>query len=81
MPLVQLYQPLFGIMEPLLFGINLRSLRILFRHGWGAIGGLMTYGFQLQQQEWALHFIPWFVVVYRRFRRHVEIHCSDPHCV
>lgn len=50
---------LFGITEPLLFGINLRSLRI-FASGMvgGAIGGLMTYVFQLAATGMGITFIP-----------------------
>jgi len=50
---------LFGITEPLLFGVNLRSLRI-FGSGMvgGAIGGLLTYLFNLAATGMGITFIP-----------------------
>lgn len=50
---------LFGITEPLLFGVNLRSMRI-FGAGMlgGAVGGLMTYIFQLAATGMGITFIP-----------------------
>lgn len=50
---------LFGITEPLLFGVNLRSTRI-FGAGMlgGAVGGLATYMFQLAATGMGITFIP-----------------------
>lgn len=50
---------LFGITEPLLFGVNLRSLRI-FISGMvgGAAGGLATYIFSLAASGMGITFIP-----------------------
>lgn len=50
---------LFGITEPLLFGVNLRSLRI-FASGivGGAVGGLLTYIFNLAAPGMGITFIP-----------------------
>ena len=50
---------LFGITEPLLFGVNLRSLRI-FAAGivGGAAGGLLTYLFDLKATGMGITFIP-----------------------
>jgi PTS system sucrose-specific IIC component len=50
---------LFGITEPLLFGVNLRSLRI-FISGivGGAVGGLVTYIFGLTATGMGITFIP-----------------------
>lgn len=50
---------LFGITEPLLFGVNLRSLRI-FASGMvgGAVGGLLTYVFNLAAPGMGITFIP-----------------------
>jgi PTS system sucrose-specific IIC component len=50
---------LFGITEPLLFGVNLRSLRI-FGSGivGGAVGGLVTYIFGLTATGMGITFIP-----------------------
>ncbi len=50
---------LFGITEPLLFGVNLRSLRI-FGSGMvgGAVGGLITYLFDLAATGMGITFIP-----------------------
>ena len=50
---------LFGITEPLLFGVNLRSLRI-FGSGMvgGAVGGLITYFFNLAATGMGITFIP-----------------------
>ncbi len=50
---------LFGITEPLLFGVNLRSMRI-FVSGviGGAVGGFMTYVFQLAATGMGITFIP-----------------------
>lgn len=50
---------LFGITEPLLFGVNMRSLRI-FASGMaaGAIGGLVTYLFDLAATGMGITFIP-----------------------
>ena len=50
---------LFGITEPLLFGINLRSIRI-FISGMigGAVGGLATYIFGLSATGMGITFIP-----------------------
>lgn len=50
---------LFGITEPLLFGVNLRSLRI-FGSGMigGAIGGLVTYLFGLTATGMGITFVP-----------------------
>ncbi|WP_430611367.1 PTS transporter subunit EIIC [Enterococcus sp. DIV0876] len=50
---------LFGITEPLLFGVNLRSMRI-FVSGMigGAVGGFMTYVFQLAATGMGITFIP-----------------------
>lgn len=50
---------LFGITEPLLFGVNLRSLRI-FASGiiGGAAGGLVTYLFGLKATGMGITFIP-----------------------
>ncbi len=50
---------LFGITEPLLFGVNLRSLRI-FVSGilGGAVGGLITYIFGLSATGMGITFIP-----------------------
>lgn len=50
---------LFGITEPLLFGVNLRSLRV-FVSGMigGAIGGLVTYIFNLTATGMGITFIP-----------------------
>lgn len=50
---------LFGITEPLLFGVNLRSLRI-FASGMvgGAVGGLFTYIFNLAAPGMGITFIP-----------------------
>lgn len=50
---------LFGITEPLLFGVNLRSLRI-FASGMvgGAVGGLLTYVFNLTAPGMGITFIP-----------------------
>ena len=50
---------LFGITEPLLFGVNLRSLRI-FISGviGGAVGGLLTYIFSLAAPGMGITFIP-----------------------
>lgn len=50
---------LFGITEPLLFGVNLRSLRI-FASGMvgGAVGGLLTYLFSLAAPGMGITFIP-----------------------
>jgi len=49
----------FGITEPLLFGVNLRSLRV-FASGiiGGAIGGLLTYIFNLAATGMGITFIP-----------------------
>lgn len=50
---------LFGITEPLLFGVNLRSLRI-FGSGMvgGAVGGLVTYIFGLSATGMGITFLP-----------------------
>lgn len=50
---------LFGITEPLLFGVNLRSLRI-FGSGivGGAVGGLLTYILNLAAPGMGITFIP-----------------------
>lgn len=50
---------LFGITEPLLFGVNLRSLRV-FGSGMvgGAVGGLLTYIFSLAATGMGITFIP-----------------------
>ena len=50
---------LFGITEPLLFGVNLRSLRV-FASGivGGAAGGLLTYLFNLTATGMGITFIP-----------------------
>ena len=50
---------LFGITEPLLFGVNLRSLRI-FAAGivGGATGGFLTYFFGLKATGMGITFIP-----------------------
>ncbi|MBG9982356.1 PTS transporter subunit EIIC [Aerococcaceae bacterium DSM 111020] len=50
---------LFGITEPLLFGVNLRSLRI-FISGLigGAVGGFVTYLFQLAAPGMGITFVP-----------------------
>lgn len=50
---------LFGITEPLLFGVNLRSLRI-FGAGMvgGAVGGLVTYIFGLSATGMGITFLP-----------------------
>lgn len=50
---------LFGITEPLLFGVNLRSLRI-FGSGMvgGAVGGLFTYVLNLAAPGMGITFIP-----------------------
>ena len=50
---------LFGITEPLLFGVNLRSMRI-FVSGilGGAVGGLVTYIFGLTATGMGITFIP-----------------------
>lgn len=50
---------IFGITEPLLFGVNLRSLRI-FISGviGGAVGGLLTYIFSLAAPGMGITFIP-----------------------
>lgn len=50
---------LFGITEPLLFGVTLRSLRI-FASGMigGAVGGLVTYLFNLSATGMGITFIP-----------------------
>lgn len=50
---------LFGITEPLLFGVNLRSLRV-FSSGMigGAIGGLLTYVLNLAAPGMGITFIP-----------------------
>ena len=50
---------LFGITEPLLFGVNLRSLRIFFSGVIaGAAGGLLTYIFGLAAPGMGITFIP-----------------------
>lgn len=50
---------LFGITEPLIFGVNLRSMRI-FASGMvgGAVGGLLTYIFNLAATGMGITFIP-----------------------
>lgn len=50
---------LFGITEPLLFGVNLRSLRV-FGAGMvgGAVGGFLTYIFNLAATGMGITFIP-----------------------
>ena len=50
---------LFGITEPLIFGVNLRSVRI-FASGMigGAAGGLLTYLFNLAATGMGITFIP-----------------------
>lgn len=50
---------LFGITEPLLFGINLRSMRV-FGAGMagGAVGGMVTYVFGLKATGMGITFIP-----------------------
>lgn len=50
---------LFGITEPLLFGVNLRSMRI-FGSGMlgGAVGGLITYLFNLAATGMGITFLP-----------------------
>lgn len=50
---------LFGITEPLLFGVNLRSFNII-GSGFvgGAVGGLVTYIFQLTASGMGITFIP-----------------------
>lgn len=50
---------LFGITEPLLFGVNLRSLRV-FGSGMvgGAVGGLLVYLFDLVATGMGITFIP-----------------------
>lgn len=50
---------LFGITEPLLFGVNLRSLRI-FASGMigGAVGGLATYLLQVTATGMGITFLP-----------------------
>ena len=50
---------LFGITEPLLFGVNLRSLRV-FGSGMvgGALGGFITYLFNLAAPGMGITFIP-----------------------
>ena len=50
---------LFGITEPLLFGVNLRAIRI-FISGviGGAVGGFVTYLFQLAAPGMGITFVP-----------------------
>lgn len=50
---------LFGITEPLLFGVNLRSFNIIGSGVvGGAVGGLVTYIFQLSASGMGITFIP-----------------------
>lgn len=50
---------LFGITEPLLFGVNLRSMRILLSGvAGGAVGGLVTYLLNLSATGMGITFIP-----------------------
>lgn len=50
---------MFGITEPLLFGVNLRSFNIIGSGVvGGAIGGLITYIFQLSASGMGITFIP-----------------------
>lgn len=50
---------LFGITEPLLFGVNLRSFKIIGSGVvGGAVGGLVTYIFQLTASGMGITFIP-----------------------
>lgn len=50
---------LFGITEPLLFGVNLRSMRV-FASGMigGAVGGFVTYLFKLAATGMGITFLP-----------------------
>lgn len=50
---------LFGITEPLLFGVNMRSIRVLISGViGGAVGGLVTYLFQLTASGMGITFLP-----------------------
>ncbi|MCZ0716889.1 PTS transporter subunit EIIC [Aerococcus kribbianus] len=50
---------LFGITEPLLFGVNMRSLRILLSGiAGGALGGLTSYLFSLSASGMGITFLP-----------------------
>lgn len=61
---------LFGITEPLIFGVNLRSLRI-FGAGivGGAAGGLVTYLFSLTAPGMGITFIPGLLLYTGDFAR------------
>lgn len=64
---------LFGITEPLLFGVNMRSLRI-FGSGIaaGAIGGLITYLFDLAATGMGITFIPGFLLYTGSFSSFIQ---------
>lgn len=50
---------LFGITEPLLFGVNLRAMRVFISGmAGGAVGGLLTYIFGLSATGLGITFIP-----------------------
>lgn len=50
---------LFGITEPLLFGVNLRAMRVFISGmAGGAVGGLLTYVFGLSATGLGITFIP-----------------------
>ncbi|HIZ53857.1 MAG TPA: PTS transporter subunit EIIC, partial [Candidatus Enterococcus avicola] len=64
---------LFGITEPLLFGVNLRSLRI-FASGavGGAAGGLLTYILQLSATGMGITFIPGLLLYTSDFGKMIQ---------
>lgn len=64
---------LFGITEPLLFGVNLRSIRI-FISGMlgGAAGGLVTYIFGLSATGMGITFIPGLLLYTNSFSSMIQ---------
>ena len=64
---------LFGITEPLLFGVNLRSMRI-FVSGMmgGAVGGLVTYIFGLSATGMGITFIPGLLLYTNSFATMIQ---------
>ena len=64
---------LFGITEPLLFGVNLRSLRIFISGAiGGAVGGFVTYLFQLSATGMGITFLPGLLLYTGDFKKMVQ---------
>lgn len=64
---------LFGITEPLLFGVNLRSFNIIGAGiVGGAVGGLVTYIFQLTATGMGITFIPGLLLYTNSFSSIVQ---------